>query len=513
MRASRRSRFARTLSLLGAFVAGDLAAGTLALVGSEPPRNAANVAPTAAITLHFDRPLLAGSVTSASFRAYGRQSGPVAGAYSILAGGQAVRLRPDRPFAAGETVLVNLSHDLAAADGSPLRSAGFAFQFAIAASGAGRAFADLDLISIRTTPSTDTRLYGTQATDLDRDGWLDLATMNEDTADLRVLLNLGDGAGGFTDFLQPPTPIGAGASPNEPGDFDNDGWPDAAVDNGSEGTVSVVLGNGDGTFAAEQVVTMGAGPHGIAALDVDGDADLDLVTANFVPGNLSLTLNDGAGHFAPATTLDSGTGWEWTLTSGDMDNDGIADLVVGVRTPDQIRILRGLGDGTFAFRSGLAAGGGPWMIVLGDVDGDGNLDVTSANGGSANGAILRGNGDGTLQAAVTQAIVGDAISTDLGDFDGDGDLDWIVASYGGARWDMYVNDGDGNFTFDQRFFAAEAGSCALPFDLDNDGDLDLALFDELADTIHLWRNSAARQLLFLDRFEQGDTTAWSTSAP
>lgn len=513
MQASRCSRFARTFTLLGALVAGDLFAGTLVLVGSEPPRNAANVAPTAAITLHFDRALAAGSVTSASFRAYGRQSGPVVGTYTLLAGGLAVRLRPDRPFAAGESVAVNLSHDLAAADGSPLRSAGFTYQFTVAATGAGRSFVDLDLISVRTTPGAGTRLYGAQATDLDRDGWLDLATMNEDTADLRVLLNLGDGTGAFGDFLQPPTPIGAGASPNEPGDFDNDGWPDAAVDNGSEGTVSIVLGNGDGTFAPEQVVTMGAGPHGIAALDVDGDADLDLVTANFVPGNLSLTLNDGAGHFAPATTLDSGSGWEWTLTSGDMDNDGIADLVVGVRTPDQIRILRGLGDGTFAFRSGTAAGGGPWMIVLGDVDGDGNLDVTSANGSSANGAVLRGNGDGTLQAAVTHAIVGDAISTDLGDLDGDGDIDWIVASYGGARWDLYANDGGGNFAFDQRFFAAQAGSCALPFDLDNDGDLDLALFDELADTIHLWENSAARQRLFVDRFEQADTSAWSSTVP
>ena len=153
------------------------------------------------------------------------------------------------------------------------------------------------------------------------------------------------------------------------------------------------------------------------------------------------------------------------------------------------------------------------LVVLGDVDGDGNLDVTSANGGSANGAVLRGNGDGTLQAAVTHAIVGDAISTDLGDLDGDGDIDWIVASYGGARWDLYANDGGGNFAFDQRFFAAQAGSCALPFDLDNDGDLDLALFDELADTIHLWENSAARQRLFVDRFEQADTSAWSSTVP
>jgi hypothetical protein len=506
-------KLARTLLLLGGWISVPLSAGTLTVVATEPPRNAGNVAGGSAITIHFDRAVNAATVSAASLRAYGRQSGPVAGTFTLLPGGAAVRLRPSRPFAPGETVLVNLSHDLAAADGSPLRSAGYAFQFSVAATGSGRAFTELDLISVRSSPGSGTRLYGAQATDLDLDGWLDLATMNEDTADLRVLMNAGDGTGNFGDFLTPTTPIGAGASPNEPGDFDNDGWPDAAVDNGSEGTISIVLGNGNGTFAPEQVVDVGDGPHGIAALDVDGDADWDLVTADFVPGTLSRSLNNGAGVFSSASTLDSGSGWEWTLTSGDMDNDGITDLVVGVRSPDQIRILRGLGDGTFAFRSGIAAGGGPWMIVVGDLDGDGNLDVTSANGGSANGAILLGNGDGTLQAAVTHGIANDAISTDIGDLDGDGDLDWILASYGGLRWDLYSNDGAGHFTFDQRFFATQAGSCALPFDLDNDGDLDLALFDELADTIRLLRNSASRDALFVDRFEQGDLTAWSASAP
>lgn len=506
-------RLARNLLVLAGWAAAPASGGTLAVEATEPPRNAGNVAPTAAITIHFDRAVAAASVSGASFRAYGKQSGPVSGTFTLLPGDLAVRLRPGRPFVPGETVLVNLSHDLAAVDGSLLRAAGYAYQFSVAATGAGRSFTDLDLISVRSSPGSGTRLYGAQATDLDLDGWLDLATMNEDTADLRVLMNLGDGVGGFGDFLTPATPIGAGASPNEPGDFDNDGWPDAAVDNGGEGTISVVLGNGDGTFAPEQVVDVGDGPHGIAALDVDGDADFDLVTADFVPGNLSLTVNNGAGVFAASSSFDSGSGWEWTVTSGDMDNDGITDLVVGVRTPDQIRILRGLGNGSFAFRSGIAAGGGPWMVGVGDLDGDGNLDVTSANGGSANGAILLGNGDGTLQTAVTHGIASDAISTDIGDLDGDGDLDWILASYGGARWDLFANDGSGLFAFDQRFFAQEAGSCALPFDLDNDGDLDLALFDELADTIRLLRNAADLDLVFVDRLEQGDLTAWSASSP
>ena len=109
------------------------------------------------------------------------------------------------------------------------------------------------------------------------------------------------------------------------------------------------------------------------------------------------------------------------------------------------------------------------------------------------------------------AFPGGAISTDLGDLDGDGDLDWILASFGSRRFDFFANDGAGNFAFDQGYLAVEAGSCALPFDLDNDGDLDVALFDELADTIRLLENAASGELVFLDRFEQGDLTAWSAA--
>jgi hypothetical protein len=490
-----------------------LLAGTLTVTATWPARNASNVAPTAAITLAFDRALAPATVTSANLRAYGEQSGPVAAAPELLAGATAVRLRPNRSFKPGETVLVTVSHDLAAADGSPLRAGGYSFQFWVAVRAGSGDFPLVDTVSVRTTPGAGTRLYGAQATDLDLDGWLDLATMNEDTADLRVLMNRGDGSVGFDPFLQPPTPIGLGASPNEAGDFDADGFPDVAVVNGAESTVSVVLGDGDGTFGPEQSLPVGSSPHGLAALDVDGDADLDLVTSNYGSSHLSLLLNDGSGGFAGAGTFDAGSGEEWTVTAGDLDEDGLLDLVVGLWEPDEIRILRGNGDGTFSFVSARAAGGPPWMLVAGDLDGDRHLDVTSANSGAGNGAALLGAGDGTLGPATTVAVPGSVISTDVGDLDGDGDLDWILASYSAAIWDLFLNDGAGGFAFDQRFTAPQAGSCALPFDADRDGDLDLALFDELADVILLRENSGDPGLVFFDTFESGDATAWSSSVP
>lgn len=505
----------RTLcsAFVSLLVAPAVFAGTLGVVSTQPPLHSSRVAPTTAITVRFDRALAPATVTAESLRAYGEQSGPVAAAPQLIDGATAVRLRPTRPFAAGETVMVTIASSVEGADGSPVQAGGYSFQFDVAVAAGSASFTDAGTIDVRTSPGTGTRLYGAQATDLDLDGWLDLATMNEDTADLRVYMNLGDGSVGFGPRLEPPTPIGFGASPNEPGDFDADGFPDVAVVNGAEASVSVVLGDGDGTFGPEQSIGVGSSPHGVAALDADGDADLDLVVANYGSSDLRLLTNDGSGQFAATDTFQAGPGDEWTVTAGDVDEDGRLDLLVGSWSPNELRVLRNLGDGSFAFLAASPSGGASWMLATGDLDGDGHLDVASAASGSAAGAVLLGNGDGTFEPAVSYPVPGSIISTDLGDLDGDGDLDWVLASFSADLWDIFLNDGDGTFTFLERIEAPEAGSCALPFDADRDGDLDLALFDELADVILLRENAGDADLLFFDTFEAGDATAWSSTSP
>jgi hypothetical protein len=488
-------------------------AGTLGVVSTQPPRHASRVPPTAAITVRFDRALAAGTVTAVNVRAYAEQSGPIAATPELIDGGTALRLRPTRPLAAGETVLVTIASAVEGADGSPLQSGGYSFQFNVAVPAGSAEFTDAGTIDVRTSPGAGTRLYGAQATDLDLDGWLDLATMNEDTADLRVYMNEGDGTVSFGSRLDPPTPIGFGASPNEPGDFDADGFPDVAVVNGAEATVSVVLGDGDGTFGPEQSIGVGSSPHGVAALDADGDADVDLVVANYASSDLRMLTNDGSGVFTVTDTFQAGSCGEWTVTAADADEDGRMDLLVGCWSPNELRVLRNQGDGSFGFVGGEASGGASWMLATGDLDGDGHVDVASAGSGSAVGAVLLGDGDGNFEPAVTYPVPGTIISTDLGDLDGDGDLDWVLASFSSDLWDIFLNDGDGTFTFLERIDAPEAGSCALPFDADRDGDLDLALFDELADVILLRENSGDAGLVFFDTFDGADLSAWSLASP
>jgi hypothetical protein len=448
------------------------------------------------VSVTFDRPLQTATVTTSSFRVNGRWTGRADGIVSFSNDDRTVTLDPNRDFSAGETVSVNLSRAITATDGSPLRSAGYAFQFTVDAGRARRvvppgplSFTEIDTLEVRSTSGTTTRAYGGLGADFDRDGWLDLAIVNEDSADLRVFMNRGQGNGLYDPFLQPPTPIGVVASPNEPGDFNNDGFPDAATANVSDNTVSILLGDGDGTFAPQQVVAVGGAPHGLVVLDADGDGDPDIATANTNGNNVSLILNNGSGVFGPATSFDSGGNGEYSLGAGDMDGDGITDLVVGTRNDQRIQMLRGNGNGTFTNIGNQAAGGSTWQLALGDVDGDRDLDVATGNGGSGNGAILKNNGSGALAAPAVVSAPGSIVASDLGDLDGDGDLDWVLSSFGAPAWFLYRNNGTGTMTQVQSFTAPNAASCAIFLDFDNDRDLDLALVDEIADVVLLMRNN------------------------
>jgi hypothetical protein len=482
-----RSRLALIACWCVTVAASPVLAGEPVVVSTAPVRNTVVAAGTT-VSVTFDEPVLPASINAGTFRVFGRTSGTASGPLALSNANQTVTLTPSHPFAAGEVVLVNLSHSIQAADTTPLRSAGYAFQFSIQAGTATRQFDQIDVMSNRILGG-QTRIYGAAATDLDGDGWVDLATVNEVSADLRIFMNRADGSGMYDPFLKPPFPIGVESSPNEPADFDNDGKTDIVTSATISGGVWISRGAGDGTFSGSQSVLTGSQPHGVAVLDVDGDADLDIVNAVAGDDHMALTLNNGAGAFGPPSFFEGGGGTEYGLGSGDMNNDGITDLVIGAAGTETLVVQLGNGNGTFTGAPAQDAGGVTWQVAVGDVDGDGNLDAALGNSFSNNGAILRGNGDGTMDLPEIQSMPGHTPASDLGDLDGDGDLDWMLSSFGAGVWHLFVNDGNGNFTFDQEFEADSNPSCAIFTDFDNDGDLDLALTDEIADLVTLMRNS------------------------
>ena len=229
-------------------------AGELTVLSVEPaPRSLA--APVAtSITVHFDRAVERSSIVPRrSFWAFGRWSGAADGTIGFADGDRTVILTPDRRFSSGENVMVLLSNQIEATDGSPLRQGGYSFQFWTRAEPSGMTFEEVDRFSTRTSPDISSRAYGGIASDVDGDGFLDLTIVNEDTSDLRVFLNHADGSGTFAAML---TPAGTGnvPSPSEPSDFNADGIVDVAVANIAGDSVSILLGNGDGTFGTQQEV-------------------------------------------------------------------------------------------------------------------------------------------------------------------------------------------------------------------------------------------------------------------
>jgi hypothetical protein len=211
-------------------------------------------APSAAVSITFDRALQTSSVTAASLPAYrGTASGPIA-----FSNDKTITLTPSTPFAVGEVVLVNLSHDLAA-DASPMRSAGYAYQFRIQTQPAALVFSQIDVMSNRTNPSTQTRIYGAMAADLDHDGYADLTTVNEVSADLRVFMNKADGTGTFHTFLTPPLPIGR-VEPERAGRLQQRRQDGHLRQLPAPPAWRIALGS-DGTYGTAQEVAVGSSPR------------------------------------------------------------------------------------------------------------------------------------------------------------------------------------------------------------------------------------------------------------
>ena len=121
--------------------------------------------------------------------------------------------------------------------------------------------------------------------------------------------------------------FGAGDGPRSvtTGDFNGDGFTDLATANDFSGDVSVLLGIGDGTFAAEATFAAGDGPYSVTTGDFNGDGLTDLATANYDSDNVSVLLGNGDGTFAAQQTFGAGNGPR-SVTTGDFNGDGLTDL-------------------------------------------------------------------------------------------------------------------------------------------------------------------------------------------
>jgi hypothetical protein len=291
------------------------------------------------------------------------------------------------------------------------------------------------------------------------------------------------------------------------GDFNGDGRMDLAVATygnpglTDDGGVSILLGNGDGTFQSAVNIAAGKNPVALAVADLNADNHLDVAVANIGRDTITVLLGNGDGSFQQPVDYETGTQPVIVaIAAADLNGDRKIDIVVA-SVPDLsiphngfggASVLLGNGDGTFQAHVDYVTGENrdtavdPRAVVITDLNGDGKADL--ALGGLFNGdgtvgpvGVLKGIGDGTFQPPIVGHVDGaPGLALAFGDFNGDGRIDLLVRFVRGTASGvaLLLGNGDGTFsqgiTLNTQVTGCHAGT-PLSSDVDGDGKLDLAV--------------------------------------
>jgi hypothetical protein len=323
-------------------------------------------------------------------------------------------------------------------------------------------------------------------------GYSDLIVANQANPDTGLGQGLSifqyDGAGGFE--LAATIPLASAPQALVAGDFGN-GHLDLAIANFIDNDITVLLGNGDGTFQSiPSTYAVGSDPVAIVATSLRDDGRLDLVTANQNSDDISVLLGNGDGTFGPQVRYQAGSA-PVALVAGDYSGDGRPDLAIADSATSDIAVLIGRGDGTFDDQGRNPVGNGPIGAVTADLNHDGHVDIISTNTYSNNISVLMGNGDGTFQGAESFPAGEGPTALAVGDFNGDGRLDVAVADSGNgdiAHEGVSILLGNGDGTFQAPVFRTTAGSYPASIavgDFTGDGVLDLAVANSFSDDVSI----------------------------
>lgn len=369
---------------------------------------------------------------------------------------------------------------------------------------------------------------GVVAADFNGDGKQDLAIANSVDNSVTILLSNGDGT--FNQAAGSPIVLGNNLQPVAlaAGDFNNDDNLDLAVANETDNSVSVLLGNGDGTFTlgGTRFSTSGQNPVALAVVDLDGDGFLDLAVVNRTNlptsacknnGSVALLVGAGDGTFS-LLPFSRFSNYEITpgytnnpicvgaspnsIVVGDFSGDGLPDLAVTAGSGGSCNPGVGVvtvmdNNDTFLSPSSIfipspvsyCAGKSPSSLAAGDFNGDGKLDVAVANLSDASVSILLNNGTTLQQPPLNFLTNGSGPNAVVvGDFNSDQKMDLAVLSPGGVS--IMTGDGAGNFSTVQGPFDAGTTPAALAAtDLNGDGRLDLVVTNANANSVTIMLTS------------------------
>jgi uncharacterized repeat protein (TIGR01451 family) len=223
------------------------------------------------------------------------------------------------------------------------------------------------------------------------------------------------------------------------GDYNGDGKTDLAILDPNSSNFAILLSKGDGTFATSPRYATAAGPVAVAIADFNGDGKSDLVVG-LAAGNVAVLLGNGDGTFSAAVDYPAGSAPSGVAT-GDFNHDGRSDIAVANQLSGDLYVRLAQPGGTFGPATIYATGWSPLSLAAADFDGDGNVDLVTANGGSSDVSIFFGNGTGGFAPARGYGAASFAHDATIADLNGDGRMDIVVADYTAKSVAVILNSG------------------------------------------------------------------------
>ena len=211
-------------------------------------------------------------------------------------------------------------------------------------------------------------------------------------------------------------------------DFNGDGKSDLVTANPDETAANVLLGNGNGTFQAEQTFGTGTHPCSVSVGDFNGDSRSDLVTADYNDNTTSVLLGNGDGTFQAKYPFATGSSPR-SVAVADFNGDGKSDLVTADYSDGKASVLFGNGNGTFQAKHSYNTGAYPYAVAVDDFNGDGVKDLVSADNTAT---VLLGNGTTSTTTNTTyyglEPITGVSVATQADALSAQGQIDDYLES-------------------------------------------------------------------------------------
>jgi hypothetical protein len=296
------------------------------------------------------------------------------------------------------------------------------------------------------------------------------------------------------------------------GDFDVDGssLTDIAVTDTGNNTLVILPGNGDTTFGtADTSNTTGTSPNSVVSADLDGVNGADLVTANSNSDNLSVFLSNGSGGFNAATSYSTGANTTPVLVvAADLDGDTIPDLASINKRGGGGSVSVFINDGSANFTAGTSISNHlskPVGAVAADLNGDTDIDLAIINQGDNSVSIFLndGGGSGTFTFSNSYTTGDTPYAIAAGDLIGGDNMPELVVSNSGSGSNtisVFTNDGSGGFNTKNDYTTLSTPEGVVVDDLDQDGDLDIAVASSGADIVSVFKNDGSGSFSNRDDF-------------